>query len=241
MLCLCGACNAFSPTEKSMTSGLKHILSDSSLMMIGLVADPSCSSFTTAGTGSLTLRQVARRAKQARAPGAIDEVDETVEMEEMEDARDERDRSDINDSGLEPKDAALIDVRREAGGCKPGKTSIAHLLNPAVSAKRKAENMEGRREPQTLAAGVLEATDDGVICGVGNGPILTNAGVGGWRSGFGSKKRGGIVSGVGVPSCEVESMRIRLNALVVGVGVAVGDANSISAGHRTADAGRELW
>lgn len=157
--------------------------------------------------------------------GAIDEVDETVEMEEMEEALDERERSDINDSGLEPEDAALMDWRRDAD-CELGNTSIEHLFNPALSTTRKAEHIDGRREPQTLAAGVLEAIDDGVICGVGNGPILAKAGVGGWRSGFGSKNRGSTVRGVGVPSYEVESMRVRWNELFVGVGVVIGDVNS---------------
>lgn len=61
-----------------------------------------------------------------------------------------------------------------------------------------AEHMDGRREPQTLTAGVLEATDDGVISGVGKGPIPASAGVGGARSGLGSRNRGKTVNGVGV-------------------------------------------
>ena len=63
-----------------------------------------------------------------------------------------------------------------------------------------AEQIDGRREPQALTAGVFEATDDGVNCGVGNGPIRANAGVGGAMSGLGSKNRGRIVNGVGVLS-----------------------------------------
>jgi hypothetical protein len=60
--------------------------------------------------------------------------------------------------------------------------------------------MEGLRVPLALTAGVLEAIDetDGVICGVGKGPIRASAGVGGAMLGLGSKKRGGkIEAGVG--------------------------------------------
>jgi hypothetical protein len=164
---------------KSIISGLETI-SASSAMTMGLASDPSCSSFTAAGRGSLTFRQVACRAKQARGFGASDEVVETVEMDEIEDALDERERSEIIDSGLEPDDAVLIDGRRDAGcASEPGYTSMAHLLKPLLCAMPMAEHMEGRREPQTLTAGVLEATDDGVICGVGNGPRRASAGVGG--------------------------------------------------------------
>jgi len=102
---------------------------------------------------------------------------------------------------------------------------MAHLLKPVFWAIAMAEHIDidGRRELQTLAAGVLEAMDAGVICGVGSGPMRARAGVGGARSGFGSRKRGSTVRGVGVPSCDVESMCIGLSALLGGVGV-VGDA-----------------
>lgn len=63
-----------------------------------------------------------------------------------------------------------------------------------------AEPIDGRRELQVLTAGVFEAKVDGVNCGVGSGPMRASAGVGGARSGFGSKKRGTTVRGVGVPS-----------------------------------------
>ena len=90
-----------------------------------------------------------------------------------------------------------------------------------------AEQIEGLLEPQALAAGVLEATEEGVSCGVGNGPIRANAGVGGRvggaRSGLGSRYRGSTVIGVGVLSEDVEWMCMALNAFFVGVGV-VGDA-----------------
>lgn len=82
-----------------------------------------------------------------------------------------------------------------------------------------AEHMEGRRELQALAAGVLEPTVDGVICGVGNGPMRMSAGVGGARVGMGSKKRGSTVAGVGVLSDEVETSRMGSRVLFVGVGV----------------------
>lgn len=75
-----------------------------------------------------------------------------------------------------------------------------------------AEDMEGRRDPHALTAGVLAATDDGVICGVGNGPKRAKAGVGGAIVGLGSKKRGGqILAGVGVVSCELESNAMALS------------------------------
>ena len=100
----------------STTSGL-HTISISSAITIGFVALPSLSSATVAGgSGSLALRQVACRAKQARF-GAIDEVDEMVEIEEMEDAREEREKSENIDSGLDLEDAALvIDGRRDVKG-----------------------------------------------------------------------------------------------------------------------------
>ena len=55
--------------------------------------------------------------------------------------------------------------------------------------------MEGLRVPLALTAGVLEAMDetDGVICGVGKGPMRASAGVGGAMLGLGSKKRGGKI------------------------------------------------
>jgi len=55
-----------------------------------------------------------------------------------------------------------------------------------------AEHIDGRREPKAiaLAAGVLLANDCGVNEGVGSGPRRARDGVGGSRSGFGSRKRG---------------------------------------------------
>jgi len=82
-----------------------------------------------------------------------------------------------------------------------------------------AEQIDGRREVKTLAAGVFEPTVEGVMSGVGNGPMRASAGVGGAMSGFGSKKRGGrTVAGVGVLSGE-ELSRVGSIALFVGVGV----------------------
>ena len=155
--------------------------------------------------------------------GAIDEVDETVDTDEVEEARDERDRSEIMDSGLERELAT--EGRREANGwfslpeAPIGKVSIAHRLKVPFWTMAIAEQIDGRLEPQVLTAGVLEVTDDGVSCGVGRGPILANAGVGGARSGFGSKNRGRTVIGVGVVSCEVESRCMALRPFLVGVGV----------------------
>ena len=190
---------------KSAISGLDTI-STSSEITIGLFAVPSFSSATVAGgMGNLAFRQVACRARQARL-GANDEVDETVEIEEIDEAREDRDRSDIIDSGLERAEVALaIDGRRDGGGRlslvkPPGNVSKAHRLKPACWAMAMAEDIDGRREPQALTAGVLEATDDGVSCGVGSGPNRAKAGVGGAMSGFGSRNRGSTVSGVGVLS-----------------------------------------
>jgi len=114
LLCLCGACRAFSLTEKLMISGLVFI-SVSSPMMMGFDTVPSFSSWTGVGSvGSLgTFLHVAWRAKKALF-GAIEEVVETVDTEEIDEARDDRDRSEIMDSGLEPDDAVLIEGRRAA-------------------------------------------------------------------------------------------------------------------------------
>ena len=108
LLCLCGMLSTFSLMLKStfVMSGLDTI-SRSSAMTIGFVRLPSFSSATVAGgIGSLALRHVACRAKQARL-SAEDEVDETVDMEEMDDAREDRDLSEIIDSGLEREDVML--------------------------------------------------------------------------------------------------------------------------------------
>jgi hypothetical protein len=81
-------------------------------------------------------------------------------------------------------------------------------------------------------AGVLEAMDetDGVICGVGKGPMRASAGVGGAIVGLGSKKRGGkIDAGVGVVSCELLSTLRALIGDLVCVGARVGRGNSVHA------------
>lgn len=62
-----------------------------------------------------------------------------------------------------------------------------------------AAHIDERREPQALAAGVFEAMVDGVICGVGRGPIRASSGVGGTASGL-SSNRASTVAGVGVVS-----------------------------------------
>lgn len=151
---------------------------------------------------------------------------ETVETEEMEEAREERELSDIMDSGLEPWEVVLItEVRREfvryfsISMTEFGNVSMAHLLRAFLCAIPIAEDMEGRLELQALAAGVDEATDDGVSCGVGRGPMRASAGVGGAMLVFGSKKRGKTVLGVGVVSFEVESICMAFIGLFVGVGV----------------------
>ena len=76
-------------------------------------------------------------------------------------------------------------------------------MKPVRCANAIAEHMDGRRVPLALTAGVLEAMDetDGVICGVGRGPMRASAGVGGAMFGLGSRKRGGMMdAGVGVDS-----------------------------------------
>jgi hypothetical protein len=85
-----------------------------------------------------------------------------------------------------------------------------------------AEDMDSRRELQTLAAGVFEAHVLGVICGVGRQRERTRAGVGGRTSVFGSKKRGNTVEGVGVLSCEVVPKSNELLISLTGLGVASG-------------------
>ena len=81
--------------------------------------------------------------------------------------------------------------------------------------------MDDRPEPQTLTAGVLEPTVEGVICGVGRGPIRAKAGVGGAISVRGSRKRGNIAKDVGVLSCEVDCVSIGLRMVFVDVDVGV--------------------
>lgn len=101
--------------------------------------------------------------------------------------------------------------------------SIAHLLKPPLCAIAIAEHIDGRLEVQVLAAGVLDATEDGVSCGVGRGPILARAGgLGGSIPDLGSMKRGRAVVGVGVLSWEVDMRSTTFSADLVGVGV-VGD------------------
>jgi hypothetical protein len=149
----------FSLMVKSAISGLDTI-STSSEMMMGLFAEPSFSSSTVAGRGNPALRHVACRAKQARF-GANEEVEDTVEMEEIEDAREDRE-SDIIDSGLDRVEAALVIDGRLELDRNPAKVSIAQRLKPVFCAIAIAEQIDGRREPQALTAGVLAATDDGV-------------------------------------------------------------------------------
>lgn len=98
-----------------------------------------------------------------------------------------------------------------------------------------AELMDGRLELQALTAGVFEATVDGVICGVGSGPMRASAGVGGARSGFGSKKRGKAVIGVGVLTCDVESTAMGCDATRE-TGVVICE-RSLLTGHCGASAG----
>ena len=147
-------------------------------------------------------RHVACRAKQARVGATADAIVETVETEEMEEAREKTERSEIMDSGLgyEEADATLVmEGRREV---EPGNTSMVHRVKPVLWAIAIAEQMDGRRELQVLAAGVLEAIE-GVICGVGSGPIRGTGG--GSMFGVGSRNRGMTVAGVGVPSCDIDS------------------------------------
>lgn len=87
--------------------------------------------------------------------------------------------------------------------------------------------MDPLRDPQALAAGMLVAVDCGVMLGVGSGPIRANVGIGGSTLGLGSRYRGSTVAGVGVFSCEVESMGRSVSVLWIDAGVGVvGDARS---------------
>lgn len=98
--------------------------------------------------------------------------------------------------------------------------------------------MDGRRVPEALTAGVPEAIDEteGVICGVGKGPMRASAGVGGAMFGLGSRKRGGkIVAGVGVLSCEVLSTTIALIAGLACTCAKVGKGSSAQAADSMAD------
>lgn len=98
--------------------------------------------------------------------------------------------------------------------------------------------MDDRLVPEALTAGVLEAIDetDGVICGVGKGPMRASAGVGGAMFGLGSRKRGGkIVAGVGVVSCEVLSTPAALIADFACTGANVGKGNSAQAADSMTD------
>lgn len=147
-------------------------------------------------------------------------------MEETDDAREDREWSDIKDSGLEPDEVLMVEGRLESMvlySVAEGQASKTQWLKAAFCATAIAEHIDGRRDPQALTAGVLEATEDGVSCGVGSGPIRANRGVGGAISGFGSKNRGGIVEGVGVLSCDCDSSRFAILSVGrAGVGV-VGD------------------
>lgn len=87
--------------------------------------------------------------------------------------------------------------------------------------------MEDLRDPQTLAAGVPVAIDCGVMLGVGSGPKRANVGIGGSTLGLGSRYRGNTVAGVGVVSCDVESIGRSVSVLWIDAGVGVvGDARS---------------
>lgn len=137
------------------------------------------------------------------------------------------------DSGLERDERVLLtEGRRDwyLSRPAPGNSSPTQRLKPARCANAMAEHIEGRRGPQALTAGVLEAIDeiDGVSCGVGKGPMRASAGVGGAMFGLGSRKRGGMMdAGVGVVSCEVLSTFMALTGdLVRGGGAIAGTGNS---------------
>ena len=144
------------------------------------------------------------------------------------------------DSGLDRDDKELLtDGRRVWYLSRPALAkSSTQRLKPARCANAIAEHMDGRRMPEALTAGVLEAIDgtDGVICGVGKGPIRASAGVGGAMFGLGSRKRGGkIVAGVGVVSCEVLSIPTALIAGFDCAGANVGKGNSAQAADSMTD------
>lgn len=91
---------------------------------------------------------------------------------------------------------------------------MVHLFMLPLCARAMAEDIDGRRKPQRLAAGVSEATEEGVKFGVGRGSMR------GARSGLGSRNRGNASDGVGVLSCDVEASRMGLGVCFEAVGVA---------------------
>lgn len=163
------------------------------------------------GTGNRALRHVASLARQAWDGAHVEEA----ETDEMDELRDERDRSETMDSGLEPDDEAdtsdgrRLVMYRSNPMPAPGYWSVVDRQRAKLCAWPMAKDMLERRdsEPYTLAAGVLEAIEVGVIWGVGNGPMRDRAGVGGRTLGVGSRKRGSTVAGVGVVSGEGQVMR----------------------------------
>lgn len=150
----------------------------------------------------------------------MEAMDEIVLMEEIDDARDERDRSEIMLSGLERDDALAIEGLRDVGYAEGayGNCSMAQRLKPACWAMAIAEQIDGRRDTasRTLTAGVFEATDDGVSCGVGSGPWRARAGVGGAPISTRGSKTFGKARGV----LSLDSDSRAAKEFLVGVGVA---------------------
>lgn len=148
-----------------MKSG-DSIRSASSRIVIGSAAVPvPCVLLTGVSTivGNLAFRHVANRATQLL--GALVKVVDTDEIDEL---REERERSEIIDSGLETDEAeGAKDEDRLTADLSPsilqGKRSRVHRDRPLFCADAIAMLMLGRRELQTLAAGVFTPTDDGVI------------------------------------------------------------------------------
>lgn len=108
--------------------------------------------------GRPALRHVANFARQLKVwLGAPVEV---VAIDEMEELREERDRSVIIDSGLEREEAmdGANDEER-----LPGKRSTIMRQKLLFCASLMAMVMLPRLEPHALTAGVLAATEAGVI------------------------------------------------------------------------------
>jgi len=146
--------------EKAEKAG-DSMISSSSRMVIGSSAVP-CTSFVVDSniTGSLALRHVANLAKAARYGAPV----EAVETDEMEELREEREKSEIMDSGLEPEDTAegAKDDDRLADVGMRSTVMRQKLFCCTEAIALQILDLLDVSEAQTLTAGVLEATDDGV-------------------------------------------------------------------------------
>lgn len=217
--------------------------------LIGSIVMPSSASIISGSTWWLKCsfvaaqRRAASRANftgvelQACAGPKPTELRDEAEL--IDEAREERDvASEIIDSGeLFMALSEVVLAAREGRRRLPMQDQCSDMRLQNVDwAACMAAHMLGRRGPaaqKTLAAGVLaaeaEATDCGVMIGVGNGPKRT--GVGGPTSKRGSKYCGRWkgARGVGVDSEEAENPAERGVGVVGVVGVAGGGKGQVDA------------